>query len=136
MGQRFWLVPFLALVACAGCTHLVWEPEEIPPQHYQKPLHVPDIPLPRDFDYVTSGVFLSGPFRVAELQYKGDASVEDATNFFQQYMPQHGWKSEEALHSEAEQRSLVRFTKDLEKCLVTVERKSQKTSLTINVSYR
>jgi hypothetical protein len=142
--MRFVLVICAALaIFAAGCRG--WRRSEVPADEgivssealaLASSLRFSDIPAPRGFVYVRgeSWTFEAAKgVRLAELHYRGSASLHDVVQFFEEQMPISGWRKEMSVGPEIKKRLLFRHSKKSERCKIVVETRGGYTYVVIEI---
>ncbi len=89
-------------------------------------LRYSDIPVPRGFVYLRKESWTHegpGGIRLADLLYKGKASMQNAIDFFIEQMPISGWEKEMIVGLETKKRLRFKHTKKSDRCEIILEKK-------------
>ncbi|NQT75591.1 MAG: hypothetical protein HQ566_03605 [Candidatus Omnitrophica bacterium] len=130
---------FLVLVLLAGCAATsgsrsygskvsVVEPLEV-----SSMLRFNDVPVPAGFTTLDkeSFAFQNDVTRVALLKYVGGKSVDEVVAFYKAQMPMYNWSPINIIEYE---RRIMNYEREGESCIVTVEGKGRKSTVTIAIS--
>ena len=142
--MRFLLVTCVVMAICAvGCNGIRSTARPAgeavaasPDLALASALRFSDIPAPRGFLYVEGASWTyeaKGGVRLAELHYRGKASLHKAVQFFEEQMPISGWQKEMSVGPETKKRLRFKHTKKSERCKIIVERRGGYTYVVIEV---
>jgi len=127
-------IALLSLSIClfSGCANA--QKKVIPPVLVAVASRYKDIPAPKTFTSVpqTTYSFESSSFglRFGTVKYEGNATLDQAINFYKEEMPKHKW----ALSSTMEYGNvLLNFTRENEICMVNLASEGDLVTITITL---
>ena len=96
-------------------------------------LRLDDVPVPTGFKVLNteSFAFQNDVTRVALLKYTGSKTADQVVAFYKQQMPMYNWSPINIIEYE---RRMLNYEKSGESCIVTIEGKGRKSTLTIAIS--
>lgn len=142
--MKMWVVVAVTIaVFAAGCRSSVRRPYrevrstaieglEVAPE-----LRYSDLPVPRGFVYLPRDSWTyegKVKTRLAELHYKGKASVRETVDFFLEQMPISGWEKEMVVGPDTKKRIRFKHTKKSDFCEMVIERTVGSTHITIRIN--
>lgn len=129
--MRLTFLSFAALLIISACNSSppkVVAPEPVGPRNevFQ------DVPFPPHMKYVSGegNIRPDNRLRVYRMELRGARNIDEITAFFQEALPQHGWKFQEA-RGAAPEPVLLLFHKDLEKLSIDLKKESELETLCV-----
>lgn len=145
MGRRLspWILAVCLLLSCSGCATTesrnsaqlseAGADAGLTTLPVTANLRFEDLPVPVGFKLESnkSFIFQADNTRVALLKYTGRAKPQDLIEFYQTQMLQYNWN---LLNVVEYDRSILSFERGKESCLVTIETKGAKKTVTISLA--
>ena len=131
--MRIWIAfPAIVVLCMTGCAFLPGrrseeqDPDVVEGLEVAPELRYSDIPVPRGFVYLRKESWAyegPGGVRLADLLYKGKASMQSTIDFFIEQMPISGWQKEMVVGPETKKRLRFKHTKKSDRCEMILEKK-------------
>ena len=132
----------LAIAMAAGCqfpTSKGTDGEGEPPEALQvsPELRYSDIPVPRGFMYTPKESWAyegKGSVRLADLRYRGKASLRETMEFFLEQMPISGWQKDMVVGMETRKRLRFSHKQKSDSCEILIEKRMGTTDIQIRIN--
>lgn len=122
-----------ALCLLSGCTTFSNAPVPTAALQPSAVIRFMDVPVPQGFHLLAddSYAFESAGLRMAMLRYKGNANIEQVTEFYKLQMPKYRWV---LLNLVRYGQTLINFDRENETCLITLAPKLTGLLVTISIA--